>query len=35
VLNQPLARENYSEAETVIMDDLDYNGKRKGWKDED
>lgn len=31
MLNQPV----YSEAETVVMDDLNEDGKRKGWRNGD
>jgi hypothetical protein len=34
-MNQPVLRNDYSEAETVVMDDLDDDGKRKGWKNEE
>jgi hypothetical protein len=33
VMNAPISRTS-SSAETFVMDDLDEDGKRKGWKSE-
>ena len=32
MVNAPISRD-VSEAETIVMDDLDGQGKRKGWTD--
>ena len=36
VMNAPVAKisRTFSEADTVIMDDLDNDSKRRGWKSE-
>jgi hypothetical protein len=33
ILNGPVTARGYSD-ETIVMDDLDEDGKRKGWKSE-
>jgi len=35
ILNQPVLRSDHSEAETIVMDNLDEDGKRSGWKNEE
>lgn len=38
VLNTPVSRfrtDARSDADTIVMDDLDGDGKRKGWKNEE